>query len=349
MLDFSGFSALSKFGMTEVELQCNSHCSAIRLSPAGSVFSLDRCFISRPRDRGISSIGTGCQGILVDNCQFLSSEEPEDVPDRTSVALNVNANDAKLRNNRVTKFRHFALLGGGNNTVAGNHFFQGDSVAGGVRTAGLILASTYCSTTVSDNYIDNCFIEWTNEQDPTPDFTAGFSFSSLSISDNVFLSGDVAPWFSYIVVKPHGSGHFLNGITVGGNKFRSINGNIDRAERVDTSFSGLDFNRTRNVFFEGNTFHNVDAAVSNPLRIRHEQLSAAKTWTVDPGDALPFGGRSRGVDSVIALGAITTSGGSSRYAMPYADLGRGSNNDQVDLVWEEVVKGEVQLTMRMDK
>jgi len=349
MLDFTGFSALSKFGITEVELQCNSHCSAIRLSPAGSVFSLDHCFISRPKDRGISSIGTGCQGILVDNCQFLSAEEAEDVPDRSSVALNVNGNDAKLRNNRVTNFRHFALLAGGNNTVTGNHFFQGDSIANGVRTAGLILASTYCSTTVSDNYVDNCFIEWTNEQDPTPDFTGGFSFSSLSVTDNVFLSGDVAPWFSYIVVKPYGNGHFLNGVSVSGNKFRSINGSIDRAERVDTSFSGLDFSRTKNVFYEGNTFHNVDASVANPLRIRHEQSSAAKTWTVDPGDGLPFGGRSRGVDSVIALGAITTSGGSSRYAMPYADLEQGSNKDQVDLVWEESVRGEVQLTMRMDK
>ncbi|OUS33201.1 hypothetical protein A9Q94_20065 [Rhodobacterales bacterium 56_14_T64] len=349
ILDFGGFSALSKFGITEVELQCNSHCSAIRLSPAGSVFSLDRCFISRPKDRGISSIGTGCQGILIDNCQFLSAEEAEDVPDRSSVGLNVNANDAKLRNNRVTKFRHFAMLAGGNNTVTGNHFFQGDSIANGVRTAGLILASTYCSTTVSDNYVDNCFIEWTNELDPTPDFTSGFSFSSLSVTDNVFLSGDVAPWFSYIVLKPYGNGHFLNGVSVSGNKFRSINGSIDRAERVDTSFSGLDFSRTKNVFFEGNTFHNVDASVANPLRIRHEQSSAAKTWTIDPGDNLPFGGWSRGVDSVIALGAITTSGGSSRYAMPYADPEQGSNKDQVDLVWEESVRGEVQLTMRMDK
>ena len=141
----------------------------------------------------------------------------------------------------------------------------------------------------------------------------------------------------------------MNGVSVGGNKFRSINGNIDRAERVDTSFSGLNFDRSKNVFFEGNTFHNVDAVVANPLRVQHVQSSAAKTWTVDSGDALPFGGRSRGVDSVIALGAITTSGGSSRYAMPYADLGRGNNNDQVDLVWEEPVKGEVQLTMRMDR
>lgn len=349
MLDFGGFSALSKFGLTEVELQCNSHCSAIRLAPAGTVFSLDHCFISRPKDRGISSIGTGCQGILVDHCQFLSAEEALDVSDRRSVALNVNANDAKLRNNRVTKFRHFAMLAGANNTVAGNHFFQGDNQAGGVRTAGIILATTYCSTTISDNYIDNCFVEWTNEQDPTPDFTTGFSFSALSIADNVCLSGDVAPWFSYIVVKPYGTGHFLNGVSVSGNKFRSINGSIDRAERVDTSFSDLDFARSKSVFFEGNTFHNVSAVVASPLRLRHEQATAAKTWTIETDGRLPFQGRARAVDAITPIGAIETSGGSDRFALPYVHLERGSNNDEVDLVWEDPVRGEVQVVVRVDK
>ncbi|MEP1329003.1 glycosyl hydrolase family 28-related protein [Pseudophaeobacter sp.] len=349
MLDFSGFSALSKFGMTEVEIQCNSHCSALRLPSAGTVFSLDHCFVSRPKDRGITSIGTGCQGILVDNCQFLSAEEPLAVSDRSSIALNVNANDAKLRNNRVTKFRHFALLAGANNTVAGNHFFQGDDVAGGVRTAGLILASTYCSTTVSDNYIDNCFIEWTNEQDPTPDFTTGFSFSALSIADNVFLSGDVAPWFSYVVVKPYGTGHFLNGVSVSDNKFRSINGSIDRAERVDTSFSGLDFSRSKSVFFEGNTFHGITTAVASPLRLRHEQASVATSWRIETAGKLPFEGAARAVDAVTAIGAIETSGGSDRFVTPYVRLERGSNDDEIDLVWPEALRGEVQVVVRVDK
>ncbi len=347
MLDFSGFDSFSKFGMTEVEIQCNSHCSALRLPPAGSVFSLDHCFISRPKDRGITSIGTGCQGILVDNCQFLSAEEAEDVSDRSSIAINVNANDAKLRNNRVTNFRHFALLGGANNTIAGNHFFQGDNVAGGVRSAGIILASTYCATTISDNYVDNCFIEWTNEQDPTPD-VSGFSFSSLSISDNVFLCGDVASWFSYIVIKPFGSGHYLNGVSVSGNKFRSINGTIDRAERVDTSFADLDFSRSKSVFFEGNTFHNVSTQVASPLRLRHDQSTAASTWTVSANGTLPFEGRARSVDSVVAIGAIRTSGGSNRYVTPYVQLEQGGNGDQISLSWGESLRGEVQLVMRVD-
>lgn len=348
MLDFSGFSALKKFGMAEVDIQCNGRCSAIRLSPGGKVFRLEHSFISRPKDRGITSIGDGCQGILVDHCQFLSAEEPEDVPDRTSIAINTNGNDVKIRNCRATDFKYFAVIGGSNNTIAGNHFFQGDGLPAGVRTPGIVIASNYCSTTLSDNYIDNCFIEWTNERDATPDFTTGFSFSALSVSDNVFLSGDVAPWFSYLVVKPHGTGHYLNGLSVSGNKFRSVLGSIERAERVDTSFSDLDFSRTKNVFYQGNTYHNVSAQPSNPLRVRHEQNANAATWTVSPDGDLPFGGRARGVDSVIAIGAVSGSGGTV-HTQPYAELEQGSNGDEVHLHWEMPVQGEVQVTMRMDK
>lgn len=348
MLDFSGFSALKKFGMAEVDIQCNGRCSAIRLSPGGKVFRLEHCFISRPKDRGISSYGDGCQGLLVDHCQFLSAEESEDVPDRTSIAINTNGNDVKIRNCRATDFRYFAVIGGSNNTITGNHFFQGDSLPAGVRTPGIVIASNYCSTTVSDNYVDNCFIEWTNERDATPDFSGGFSFSALSVSDNVFLSGDVAPWFSYLVVKPYGTGHFLNGLSVSGNKFRSVLGTIDRAERVDTSFSDLDLSRSKSVFYAGNTYHNVEAKPANPLRVRHEQNSAAATWAVSPDGDLPFGGRARGADSVMAIGPVSGSGGTV-YNQPYAELEQGSNGDEVHLHWDTPVQGEVQVTMRMDK
>jgi hypothetical protein len=348
LLDFSGFSDLKKFGMEQVDVQCNGRCSAIRLSPAGKAYRFEHCFISRPKDRGITSHGEGCAGLLVDHCQFLSAEESEDVPDRTSIALNANANDVKLRNCRAFDFRHWAVLSGSNATITGNHFFQGDSLPDGIRTAGLVIAINHCSTTISDNYIDNCFVEWTNEHSPEPDFSGGFSFSALSVSDNVFLSGDVAPWFSYLVVKPHGSGHYLNGLSVCGNKFRSVLGSIDRAERVDTSFADLDFSRTKNVFYEGNTYHNVSAQPSNPLRVRHTQNSAASTWVIDPDGGLPFGGSSRGVDGITAIGPVT-SGAAARHIMPYAELGQGSGNDQIHLVWGEAVQGEVQVTMRMDK
>ena len=349
LLDFSGFSSMEKFGIAGVEFQCNGTASAVKLPPAGKVFAFDDCFFTKPKDRAITSIGTGCQGMLVDNCQFLSDEDALDVSQRRSIAINVNGNDVKLRHNRATRFRHWAILSGQNHTITGNHFFQGDSVAAGVRSAGIVLTQTFCSTTISDNYIDNCFVEWSNEYDATPDFDAGFSFSALSIANNVFLSGDVAPWFSYIVVRPYGTGHFLNGLSVSGNKFRSLGGNIDRAERVDTSFSGLDFNRSRDVFFEGNTFHNVTAKVMNPLRVNHDQRSKSSTWRIDTGGRLPFQGWARGVDAVMGKNAIRNSGGAAVYHMPYADTERGAGRDEIDLKWPEAVDGEVTITIRMDR
>ncbi len=348
LLDFSGFSQLSKFTLSDIEFQCNNRCSAVMLAPSGLIFQVRDCFFSRPKDRGITSTGGGCQGMKIDRCQFLSSEDALDVSDRMSIALNTNANDIKLRDCRATKFRHFAVIAGSNSLILGNHFFQGDSVPNGVRTAGLVIANTHCSSIVSGNYIDNCFIEWTNEQDAAPEFNTEFSFSALSISDNIFLSGDVAPWFSYIVVKPHGAGHFLSGVAITGNRFRTINGTIDRAERVDTSFADLDYSRMKNITFSANSFHSVSRQVSNPLRIKHAQVTEAQTWVVDPDGQLPFGAWVRTVDSVVADGKIRNAAGEQQFVMPYTTAQNGTNADQVHLKWPQAVRGDATVTVRID-
>jgi hypothetical protein len=267
----------------------------------------------------------------VDRCQFLSAEDALDVPARKSVGFNVNSNDAKIRNNRATRFRHFGLLGGSNNIFTGNHFFQGDGVTNGVRSGGIILASTSVGTVISNNYIDNCFIEWTNEHDPSPAFTTGFSFSALSITDNMFLSGEVAPWFSYIVVKPHGAGHFLNGVSITGNRYRSLNGFIDRVDRVDTTFADLDMSRNKNVTMTANSYLGVTVQPSNPAPVTFTQSSIADVWTLDAGDQLPFGGEALEVGSVVALGAIRNTSNVRQYDMPYVDTSKGPNRDQIQV------------------
>ena len=349
MVDFSGFSKLSKFIMSDIEFQCNNLSSGIMLAPSGPTFELQDCFVSRPKNRGLTSIGGGCQGLLVDRCQFLSSEESDDVADRVTIAMNVNSNDVKLRDCRATMFRHFAVMAVQNHLVSGNHFFQGDAVPNGFRTAGLVLMENFTASVVSGNYIDNCFIEWTNERDATPDFNTGFSFSSLTITDNVYLSGDVAPWFSYFVVKPHGTGHFLNGVTVSGNRFRSINGTIDRAERVDTSISDLDYSRNREVFFDGNSYHNVSEQAHNPLVVAHTQNSNERIWTVGTSKQLPFESFCMFVDSVALTGDLRNNSGVKQFETPVA-VGRiGSNEDQFTLEFSTEMRGQIRATVRMDR
>lgn len=348
ILDFTGFDKLSKFSMSDIEFQCNGRASAVILASTGLIFHLRDCFITRPRDRGLSSIGIGCQGMLIDRCQFLTDQGGMRAQDRTVIGLNANANDVKLRNNRITQFRHFAVLGGTSSIITGNHWFQGDDEPNGVRTAGLVLTSAHNRATISGNYIDNCFIEWANEHDPEPAFSSEFSFSALNISDNIFQAIDVAPWFRFIVIKPYGPGHFIDGLTMVGNVFRAIRGDIGRVEQVDTSLADLDRSRIRNIAVNGNMFNSVEQGVTNPAVIHHHQVSPAQTWAVDCAGPLPFGGYAQHIDSMVMRSRIKDGADNTRHELPYSFTEQGAARDQVHLGWPEPMSGKVSITVRMD-
>lgn len=348
MLDFSGFDVISKFVMHNIEFQCQELCSGIMLANAGTIFTVRDCFITTPKDRGITSMGGGCQGMFVERCQFLSSENDLPVSQRKTIALNVNANDAKIRNCRAERFRHFAVMTGQNHLIVGNHFFQGDTVSGGIRSAGVVMAEAYASVVFTNNYVDNAFFEWTNERDPTPEFSGGFSFSALDITSNIFLSGNVSTAFSFLIIKPYGAGHFVNGLNVSGNRFRSINGFVQRAERVDTSFADLNYTRMRNISFVGNSFHGISTPVANPHLIEYQNNTNAQTWVVETGDGLPFSARSLSVDAVVVRGGVRNAANALNYDNPFVRAQQGGNADQVHVIWSEPVRGKIAVTARMD-
>ncbi|MWD26456.1 right-handed parallel beta-helix repeat-containing protein [Aquicoccus sp. SCR17] len=349
MLDFSGFDQLSKFSLEDMELLCNTVASGVMLARSGVLFRMSRVAVTRPGFRAITSIGEGCQGMQIDGCQFTSRENGEVTQDRVCVVMNTNANDVKIRDNWASQHRHFAVLSGANSLIQGNHFFQGDSVSGGIRTAGLVLADSNCSTTLVGNYVDNCHIEWTNEHDAVPDFSGGFGFAALTITNNVFLCGDVAPWFSFIVAKPFGSGHALKGLNVQGNTFRAVGTVIDRVERVDTSFADMEYNGFRDIHFSGNAFNNVSIGAKNPLTVVHEENTPASTWVVDCAPFVPFGGRAQKVLSMVVTEVLRNGANVKRYLAGHATPEQGSDGAEIHLGWDEPVRGEVTLVVDMGK
>ncbi|MFZ1469166.1 MAG: right-handed parallel beta-helix repeat-containing protein [Paracoccaceae bacterium] len=348
LLDFSGFSLLSRFEIQEVEFNCLGLSSGVILAMAGSVFRFDSCTFNKPTHRGITSTGSGCQGMFIDYCQFLSNEQALDAQDRTTIAINVQANDVKMRNNRIVRFKHFAVMNGTSHMIYNNHFFQGDDAPAGLRVAGLVFTQTNVATVVAGNYIDNCFIEWGNEHDPEPAFNNEFSFGGLNVVGNIFIASDVSSAFRWVVVKPYGSGHFFNGFSLVNNTFRVFNAVVDRVEMVDTSYANLDFTRSRNVRVEGNTYNQVAQTIQNPVVISHAQNTAADTWVVDAGSSIPFNGRIRMVESVMPEGAITTAANAARYVFPNALPGQGAGGVQAHLRWGEAVKGKATVIVRMD-
>lgn len=348
VLDFSGFAQLDRMILENIEFQCNGFASAIMLAPAGQIFHLRDCFINAPKDRGITSHGTGCQGMMIDRCQFLSNEQSLRSQDRTTIGFNSNANDLKLRDNRAVRFRHFAVLGGNGNLLVGNHWFQGDTETAGLRLAGLVLAGTNVKSAITGNYIDNSFVELTNEYEATPDFANQLSFGGLTVSGNIFTVSDVAPWFSWIVIKPYGSGHFIQGLNISGNVFKALNGAIDRIEKVDTTFAPLDNVRMRNIRIEGNSFNSVNQVIANPVSLEHVQVTASTVWTANPGPFLPFAGWARNVEAVVAEGMISGPAGERRTDMPYVVVEQGAAKQDVTLNWLAASKGTVKLRVRMD-
>ncbi|MEL6314162.1 MAG: right-handed parallel beta-helix repeat-containing protein [Pseudomonadota bacterium] len=348
MLDFTGFNRISRFSIDNIEFLCRGDCNALILPPTGIGFHLRDCWVNAPRERGITSHGTGCQGMMIDRCQFVSNESALLVAQRTTIGCNLNANDVKIRNNRCRFFRHFAVIGGTSSIISGNHFFQGDSGPVGPRTAILVMANTNSRATIEGNYICDGSIEWTNERDPAPEFNSEFSFSAMSITGNTFLSQSTSPSFNFILVKPFGTDHFINGLMVTGNTFRLIDGNIDRVEGIDTTFAELNFERFKNIHFTANAYNGVNTLVESPLVWRHDENSPQSTWVVTPSPHLPFNAWVRTVESVMPEGEIQDNSGNPYWGMPYAQPRQGPNNDRVNVRWEKPVQGTVVVRMRID-
>lgn len=349
VLDFSGFAKLSRLTLTDIDFRCDGIASGVLLPPDGSINQIRDCWFTKPKNRAITSHGIGCQDLQVDRCQFISDEQDIAAPARVSRALNINANDAKINANRFQRFGTTMVLKGNGHLITNNHWFQGDNVTDGPRVAGIVFTETNVKSVLTGNYIDNSFIEWTNEHDATPDFGTEFSFGGLTITGNIFTVNDAAPWFSWIVVKPYGAGHFLQGLSVIGNTFKSLNGETDRVERVDDSIAPLDFGRTRNVTFEGNTFNGIGQNTINPVTLEFDQTTASVNWVLDVSGYLPFGGWSREVTGLVFENPVRNAALQTVFAMPYVTTLDGANNTFVRLTWPEAVSGRVHVTARVDR
>lgn len=349
VFDFSGMESCAHVNFSEIEFSLDKAASFLMLPIDGRMFNIRDCYINGPKDRGITSIGRGCQDLHVDRCQFLSSEQGFNAETRKSVAINVNANDTKIRDNRVMRFGTFMVTAGTGHLIVGNHWFQGDDTEGGKRVPGLVMTNTNTKTVVTGNYIDNCVVEWTNEHDAAPNFSNNsFSFGGLSITGNTFTVQNVASDFSWISVKPYGSGHYIHGLTVSGNVFLVRGSKIDRVEKVDASLHDLNYARMRNILFEGNTFNGVSNFAANPLQIKHDQATAQKTWVTSLSKNLPFRSEVLNVDSLTAVSAITDSSSKPVFEMPWVRTRQGTDKGNLHVEWQKPVKGSVVIRARMD-
>jgi len=349
VLDFHGFSNLRRLEIENIEFQMNGYASGVILAREGENIQFKDCMFLKPEHRGITSTGRGCQDLHIDRCQFISNEQSIAATARQSIGFNVNANDSKIRNSRFQRMGTTMVLNGNTHLIVGNHWFQGDEVSHGQRTPGLVLTGINAGTVITGNYIDNCSIEWTNEHDAAPDFNNEFSFGGVTITGNIFLAIDVASNFSWIRLKPMGTGHHIAGLHVTNNVFKCTGGNIDRVETADESVAPLDHWRFRDISFETNAYVGVNQRTLSPAPLQFTQSSNSTVWTLDPSGYLPFGGNARVVTAVVADGEILNGSNQRVYDMPWVKVNQGSEENLIQLVWPVACRGTVYVTTRVDK
>ncbi len=347
LLDFTGFEDMSLLILSDIEFSLQGKANGVILPTAGLAFHFRDTFFSKPADRGITSPGAGCRGMMIDRCQFLSNEQNLDVPDRRTIAFNVNQNDCKIRDNRAVMFKHFAVMGGTGYLIQGNHWFAGDDVPSGIRNAGLIFTRPNLMSTITGNYIDNHGIEWTNEHDATPALGQQFSFGGLTVTGNMFVVKDAADWYRFIMIKPYGPGHYINALSVTDNVFRAFNGYIDRVEGIDTTFADLDHDKHKNVNFRDNVFHGIREEIANPLSVTHTEATPTRIWIAGPYVGLPFGGKCKTVESCLPQGRVADTADNAVYDAPWIDPAYGTG-DQFRVVWRADTKGTVRALVRID-
>lgn len=349
VLDFANFSELRRMTFSEVEFQCNGHASGVRLARGGENAIFQDCFFIKPKNRGITSIGRGCQDLHIERCQFISNEQGLAAPQRQSIAFNMNANDAKIRDNRFQRMGATAVMHGSNHIIQGNHMFQGDEVDKGARTSGLIFTYENSNTVITGNYIDNCSIELNNEHDAKPNFGSEYSFGGMTITNNIFVTIDAARWFKFILIKPYGTGHYVSGMHVTGNTFRTYLGAIDRVDGVSTTHGSLNGWSYRNLTFENNSYFGVNQRTSSPVMLEFDQNSNASTWNLNAGSYLPFNGKARYCQALVFEDNLKDSSNQNVYSMPRVKTGQGSSNEIVQLKWPKAVRGTVHATIRADR
>ena len=350
LLDFTGVNRVNNFDIDAVEFFCEKRANAVMMPTDGIAWNIRDCRFLRPRSHAITSIGAACQGLSIDRNHFISGDEDELVQDRRSVAFNINANDAKIRNNRCVQFRHFGIFHGGGNMIVGNHFWQYDDDDEGERTAGLIFTQSATKSIVTGNYIDSMSIELTNElrTGDNPVVQDG-GFGKLAITGNIFSATRVPLWFTFINIRPTGVGHALNGISVVSNTFKNFGGAvIDRVEKIDTTHGNVIHAESRDIAFHSNSFEEVNFPVASPNYVEHTQTGAAGNWTISMVNKLPFDGNALSVESVMPHGAIETAAGSNVHNLPYAVTSQGIDGQSVGLVWGETVRGTVRMVVRTD-
>ena len=346
LLDFSGFEGVSQFACHELTLDCEGVASGVMLATSGRKFTMRNCRIVEPKDRGLTSAGTGCVGMTLSGTQVEGCEKPSQRHD--TIGFNANGNYLRVHDCTFSHLTQFAVIAGAGCAITGNEWTNSHAVERTRPQGGLILSKPLCASVVTANSFMNGAIIWTSEHANAQHGQQPSTFGGLTVTGNSFTTNALAHWITFLQIAPYGEAHVLDGMSVVGNVFRSVNGQINRVEMLDTQCGELALDHLKAVSFSANTFHGVRDPATNPANLVHDQRDPATKWVAQTQPNLPFDGLAKWVESASAVGPQTDEKGEDVYAPLRFAPKKGADGRHVHFTWPKPLSGRVRYQVRMD-
>lgn len=118
LLDFSGLTALHRLALCDVQLLCDGQASGIMMALEGAHFTLRDSVIRDVRDRGLTSAGTGCAGLVLERCGF--NNEGGSLP-VSGLGFNARSLGVRVVNCHGQGVETFGRISGAHAFVTGTH------------------------------------------------------------------------------------------------------------------------------------------------------------------------------------------------------------------------------------
>lgn len=285
MLNWRKFQDLARSYLWGNQLNCAGFCGGVQYALDGVSNWMVMNRFTQLKERGFVDYWRGSGGL-----NFAQNDLTFSAATQASAhGVVTTSNDFKFLGNRVTTCKHHQIHHGGGILINGNHWWGGDN-------AGLVMTGREYKSTVIGNYIDNNWIELSDE---AANLAAGEKYIGLiNITGNHFTSNNApaASW-RFIKVAPHIVDRQLAEIDFTGNTLKDFaNGSIPfRIDGIDTTNGTIDHTVRKRVFFANNGFKGIGHITADP----HTQIVVIEdgddddTFDADFDNMLPFEGRAQ--------------------------------------------------------
>lgn len=285
VLDWSGFTTCSRVSIVgnQFNLASTNPACVLRGPYDGIGWSIKDNTLNNIGERGFTDWNSGFSGMAFEGNEINFATSVQSV----ARGITVSAGDFKLRNNRITTCLNHVVIHEAGSLIVGNHLWGGDN-------ASIILTNRTFKTAITGNYIDNSWIELSEEGDFSTTAMGG-----VSITGNIFTNVGSTASTRWIKLRPFQANKKVNSVVVTGNTFKNAQGtNPTRVEDVDTTNGTIDVTSFENVKFSNNAYQFITYHTASPATVRKTVTTATNNWVVDFSTLLPFGGSTLNVPSI---------------------------------------------------